>query len=242
MYFNHFKGFALNAFVRKTLRIFLWATGALILLWMMIWAYVFINKKDLISKVNTTLTTRLRGSITIEDLEPSLFSSFPSVSLQLTNVLVRDTLFPIHHHDIFKAGKVVIRLQLFSLFTGSPKASRIIAEDASVYLFRDTLGNSNEYMMKPNPGIASDGSREFILPGIELKKVRLTLELQDRNKFFDFEIRRLTCDIHNGDEQLKIRVRTDLFVHQLAFNTDKGSFASGKTVKGQFVLQYNKIK
>lgn len=159
----------------------------MILLWIMIWAYVFINKKELIAKVNTSLTERLRGSITIEDLEPSLLSTFPNVSLQLKNVLVRDTLFAIHNHDIFKAKKVLIRLQLFSLLTGNLKTTKIIAEDGSAYLFSDTLGNSNEYMLKPKNGQATkeDGEHVVSLPGIELRNFRLAIELQDRFKSFD---------------------------------------------------------
>lgn len=240
---NIIKQLLLPPLIKRSIRILLWTVGVLVLLWMMVWVYVIVNKKHLISQVNETLTERLRGQITIADLEPSLLSTFPNVSLQLSDVLVRDTLWPIHHHDILKARSIIIRLKFFSLFSGSPEINKIILQDASAYIFSDTLGHSNEYMLKPKQGNStSNANSSAYVPDVSMRNVRLVMELQDRYKFYDLDIARLTCDMDNGEEKLKMQLKTDMLVHQLTFNSHRGSFLKEKPLEGQFRLLFDRKK
>jgi hypothetical protein len=104
------------------------------------------TKKNLVNSVVTEINSKVKGEVKIRDLEPSLLSTFPNVSLRLSDVLVRDSMWNIHHRDLLKAGKVIVRLKLFSLFAGSPEISKVIIENGSAFIFSDTTGYSNEYM------------------------------------------------------------------------------------------------
>lgn len=227
---------------RKLFRVLIWIITLFISLWLLVWGYVILNKKDLISQVNAELTSKVKGEIKINDLEPSLLSTFPNVSIRLSGVTVRDSLWPQHHHDLLKAERMFIRLTLFSLFSGSPEISKVIVENGSVLIFSDSSGYSNEYMFQSNKRVpaSSTSNSNSAVPDIELKNVTLKLDLKDRDKLYDFDISTLKCDIKSKGTTLKMDVRMNLLVHDLAFNLERGSFVKGKPIRGKIALNFDR--
>ncbi|MEO5997645.1 MAG: AsmA-like C-terminal region-containing protein [Chitinophagaceae bacterium] len=229
--------------VRLVFRVLAWITAIFIALWLLVWGYVIINKKSLLAQVNAELTRKVKGEIKIGDIEPSLLSTFPNVSIRLSNVIVRDTLWKVHHHDLLKADKIFIRLKLYSLFSGNPVISKVIIEKGAFFIFADTSGYSNEYMFQSEKsGGGETGTSKSSVPDIELNQVTLTLDLKDRDKLFDFAINRLRCDIKTHGDELRLNVSINLVVHSLAFNTDRGSFVKEKPLKGKFTLDFDRVK
>ncbi|MEJ7767596.1 MAG: AsmA-like C-terminal region-containing protein [Chitinophagaceae bacterium] len=230
--------------IRSVFRVFAWIIGAFLALWLLVWGYVILNKKSLIKQVNMELNSRVKGDIKIGDLEPSLLSTFPSVSIRLSNVVVRDSLWKQHHSDLLKADDIFIRLKFFSLFSGTPEISKVIIRNGAIHVFSDSTGYSNEYMFKAQKDTAKDGNSvsRATLPDIELNKVRVIMALADRDKKYDFDINRLNCNIKTRENSLQIDVKMDMFVHSLAFNTDRGSFAKEKPLEGNVRLQFDRVK
>lgn len=230
--------------LRSVFRAFAWIIGVFLALWLLVWGYVILNKKSLISKVNSELNRRVKGDIRIGDLEPSLLSTFPNVSLRLSNVLVRDSLWKQHHHDLLKADNVFIRLKLFSLFSGRPEISKVIVQKGSLYVFSDTTGYSNEYMFQSQKDTSNDKTSTSTptLPDLELENVRIVLALADRNKMYDFDVSRLKCNIKTRETSLQLDVKTDMVIHSLAFNTDNGSFVKERPLQGNFRLHFDRVK
>ncbi len=225
-------------------RVLTWIIAMFISLWLLVWGYVVINKKSLIAQVNAELTSKVKGEIKISDIEPSLLSTFPNVSIRLSEVTVRDSLWAQHRHDLLKADKIFIRLKLFSLFSGSPEISKVIVENGSVLIFSDTSGYSNEYMFqsdKPAPASSTNSSNSAV-PSIELKNVKLKLDFKDRDKLLDFDISTLKCDIKTKGTRLKMDVRMNLLVHDLAFNLERGSFVKEKPIRGRISLNFDRAQ
>jgi len=198
---------------------------------------VLLNKKMIITKVTTLINNKVKGEVTIGDLEPSLISTFPYVSVHLSKVLVRDSLWKSHKHDFVNADDVYIRLAVLSLFSGSPEIRKVIVENGSVYLFSDSTGYSNEYIFKGDGTDNGKSSKRSNVPDIELSKVRLTIDFIDRKKLYDFDVDKLKCVVKNKDRVILFNVRTEMLVHSLAFNTTNGSFAKEKPLNGHFELQ-----
>lgn len=224
------------------LKIAVWLIGIFLVVWMLVWLYVLANKKSIISKVSTELNSRIKGEIIIGDFEPSLISTFPHVALRLTNLAVRDTLWKVHHHDLVKSENALIRLGFFSLFTGSPTIKKLSLEKGSVYVFSDTTGYTNTYMFESRDSVKKAGGRKLSIPDIELKDMRLTLDLKTKSKLYDFDIHRLNCKATEKSDRLQLDVKTDLLVHSLAFNTDSGSFVREKPVEGNFTVDFYQAK
>jgi hypothetical protein len=226
----------LNITIRRTLRIFAWLLAILLGIWLLVWIYVFFNKKMIISQVTTMINNKVKGEVKIGDLEPSLISTFPYVSIHLSKVSVRDSLWNQHKHDFVNANDIYIRLAVLSLFTGSPEVRKVIVENGRFYLYRDSTGYSNEYIFKGDNKGSGNSSRSNV-PDIELKKVRLTIEFNDRRKLYDFDVAKLKCVVKNKEKTILFDVKTDMLVHSLAFNTLNGSFAKEKPLKGDFKMQ-----
>ena len=224
--------------LKRLLKIAAWLVGIFLVIWMLVWVYVLANKKSLIDKVTTELNTKIRGEIVIGDFEPSLISTFPHVALRLTNFAVRDSMWKVHHHDLLKAEHAFVRLGLFSLFTGNVAIKKLSIEKGSVYVFSDTTGYTNTYMFESHDSTAKPGNRKFSPPDIELNDMRLTLDLKTKSKLYDFDVHRFNCGVTEKKDKWELDVKTDLFVHNLAFNTDSGSFAREKPLEGNFAVDF----
>jgi len=176
----------------------------------------------------------MNATVKIGNLDPSFFQTFPFLSLRLTNISLRDSLWDQHHHDFLKAEKFFIRVNPFSLFSATPKINKIIVEKGSIYLFTDTSNYTNAYIMNAKKKTNKRGRLRPPFDGIELKQVRLTFVNPYQGKLFDFDIKRLLCDVETEDSSTVLGIRMDMFVHDLAFNTDRGSFLQEKQLEGKF--------
>ena len=232
----------MKTILRRTLKITAWVIGIFLVIWLLVWMYVLANKKSLISKVTTELNSRIKAEVLIGDFEPSLISTFPHVSLRISNLSLRDTMWKEHHHDLLKAENVLIRLGMFSLFTGHPVVKKVIVEKASIYVFSDTSGYTNTYMFSSHDSSGKGSARKVAVPDVELNGVRLTLDLKARSKLYDFDIHRLNCNVAEKSDRLQLNLRMDVLVHSLAFNADSGSFVKEKPVEGKFTVDFYQEK
>ena len=124
------------------------ALGLLIILWLGIAAYVTTNKKKLLETVTSQLNEDIQGKLFIENMEPDLIAGFPGISVSLKNIKLQDSLYKQHKHDLLVAKEAFISLNIFSLLSGSPQFKRLRIKDGTIYLFTDSLGNSNTSVFK----------------------------------------------------------------------------------------------
>jgi AsmA-like protein len=212
--------------------------GILLVFWLIVVWYVSANKKEIIFKITEELNERMNATAVIGNLDPSFFQTFPFLSLRLSDISLRDSMWQTHHHDFLKAEKFYIRINPLSLFSASPKINKIIVEKGSIYLFTDTTNYTNAYILNAK----KKSTRKGLKPpfsGIDLKQVRLTFINPYAGKLFDFDIRRLQCDVDSEDSATVLAIKTDMMVHDLAFNTDRGIYLRGKPVQGKFEVLLN---
>jgi AsmA-like protein len=223
--------------VNKSLRYILKGTGIvlglLLAFWLIVLIYVSANKKEIIARVTTELNDRMDATATIGDLDPSFFQTFPFLSLRLKDISLRDSMWHQHHHDFLKAEKLFLRVNPFSLFSATPQINKIIVEKGSIYLFTDTSNYTNAYIMNAKKKKTRKGFKPPF-NGIELKEVRLSFINPHQGKLFDFNIKKLVCDVDSEDSTTVLAIKADMHVHNLAFNTDRGSFLQEKRVEGKF--------
>jgi hypothetical protein len=223
--------------VKQKLRYILKGTGiiigVLLIFWLVVLVYVSANKKEIIAKVTAELNDRMDATVIIGDLDPSFFQTFPFLSLRLSNISLRDSLWHKHHHDFLKAEKFFLRINPLSLFSASPKINKIIVEKGSIYLFTDTSSYTNAYIMNAKKKKTKRGMKPPF-NGIELKDVRLSFVNPYQSKLFDFQIKKLVCEVDSEDSTTILGIKTDLLVHDLSFNTDRGSFLQEQRIEGKF--------
>ena len=162
----------------------------LFLFWAALAIYVDRNKDDLLKKAQTEINGRISGTLKIGHVDFSLFRHFPSITLRLTDVTLRDSAWSQHHHDLLQAGDVYVSASLFrSLIKRHVELSTIFLENASVYFYTDSTGYTNTYLLKDRRPARPEGAGndEADLPAVALSDVKWVLEIQDRHKLFDLD-------------------------------------------------------
>jgi len=229
--------------LKKPLRYLLRIAGAflglLFLLWIGLIAYALLNKATLLQKARTVLQDRIGGDVHIGNLDLSFFRHFPNVTARFSEVLLRDSAWPQHHHDLLKVADAYVSCNLFqSLLSHRLQIGELDLEHGQVYFYTDSTGYSNTTLLKKQQ--AGRPGKPANPPDIGLTDIHWVLERQDKHKLFDLDIRHLYCHIQQDHRLLHLEVRdAGIGVNSFAFNTQKGSFIKGRTLSGSFLVDYN---
>ncbi|MFC3559759.1 AsmA family protein [Pedobacter jamesrossensis] len=229
--------------LKISLRILSVFIGLIILIWLAAAFYINRNKKEVLGSILEQLNKNLNGKITAESMEPTLLKGFPGVSVSLNNVLLRDSLWAKHKHDLLKAEDIDVSLNMLSLLTGNVNINRIAINNASVYIFTDSLGYSNTSIFKSKSTkdkTSSSKSSALEVKKIDFNNVNLVLENQKRFKLFNFAIDQVQGRIEYPDSGWTGKIKLKTMVNSFAFNTRKGSFLKDKMLEGTLSAHYSK--
>jgi hypothetical protein len=222
-------------FLRKILSYLLRASIILatifVLVWVFFFAYLTLNKNKIISKVKSQLNQQIKGNISIGDLKPDFLNAFPFPAIKISNVVIRDSLWPQHHHDFLNAQSIYVRLKPLSLFSQKPAAGKIIIENAQVFFYTDSSGHSN--IVKADS--ATTNSKKEI-PDLLFINTRFIVQDEKKHKLHDIYCERLKCDIKKEQDFTRFKIKIQSLVHGLSFNTEKGSYLREKNLQGKFEL------
>ncbi|MES2873625.1 MAG: AsmA-like C-terminal region-containing protein [Bacteroidota bacterium] len=217
--------------------------GIVLILWMALAAYVFSHKEELLHTVTEQLNENLNGKLTIERMEPSLIQGFPGISVGLENVLLRDSLWEKHRRDLLKAEKVFIKIDAFSILTGSPTIRDIRISNGAINLFTDSSGIRNtDIFRKRNAKAAGSGGGNKRINRVLLDKVSLTIEDKLKNKLFKFQVEDFVGKIDYNSDGWKGNVNIRAKVEAFAFNIKRGSFLRNKNLRMDIDIAYNDEK
>lgn len=219
----------------RRLKIILWIGGGVLVLFLVAWAvlaaYTYTHKEEILKSVISQLNEDLNGQLSIERMEPSLLRGFPGISVALEDVLLRDSLWHIHKHDLLRAKNVLVAVNAFSILSGSATIRDIRIIGAEIYLFTDSKGirNINIFKKKIRSGTDGRGLGKRI-NRIYLSNVKLTIDDRQTNKLFKFRIRKFQGIVdHNlsgWQAHVKLQSRIDFF----AFNIKRGSFLKNQDI------------
>jgi hypothetical protein len=215
------------------------AFGLVLLLWLGIAAYVTVNKKKLLETVTAQLNNNINGKLTIESMEPALLQGFPGISVSLKNVLLRDSLFEKHRHNLLEAKEVFVALNLFALAGGNTEIQKLSIDDGKIYLFTDSLGNSNNKIFTSGSSSAKKEGKSKKVNRIVLNNVSFIQDNQQRKKYFNFDIHRLALKVNYNSKGWKGNAESRVKVNTLAFNLKRGSFIKNQEVEVDLDMVYD---
>lgn len=228
-------------YLLKVLKIFLITVVAL---YAIAYAYIIINKDKIIKQVTAQVSDKLNGKLDIKDAEISIFRTFPKISVLLKDISLTDTMFAQHKHPFFAAKEVFVSLNIYKLIKKDQPLTGLRVDNGSIYMYTDTSGYTNTYLMKSKKdpaGGPKKTSGDINLKSIKLNNVRIVLNDLKREKLHDFDVKKLTVKLDDGDSTITLKNDADIFVHSLAFNLDKGTFLKGAGFRGNFKMNYGKV-
>jgi hypothetical protein len=208
--------------------------------------YVNSHKKELLATITKQLNNSVAGQITIGSMDPTFLSGFPGVSMRLNNVIVRDSLWSKHKHSLLEAKDIEVSVNALNLLTGTIQIKKIGINNASIYLFTDSLGYSNTAIFKKKSNIKVE-KKEKSESDLEIRKfslnnVNFIMDNQKGGKLFQFVIDDLKGDIDYSWADWEANIRLKTIVKSLTFNTKRGSFIKDKLLEGPFKVTYNDSK
>ena len=214
----------------------------IVLLWLGVAYYINHNNKAILNTILNQLNANVNGKIEVTGMETTLLKGFPGVAVSLKKVLLRDSLWANHKHNLLNADDIDISLNIFSLITGNIKINKIGINNANIYIYTDSTGYSNTSMFKRKTGNKSTDKKDqqaFEIKRVDFKKVDLIVDNRRRFKLFNFLIDEVKGKIDYPDSGWNGNLKLKTTVKSFAFNTKKGSFLEGKTLEGTLITHYN---
>lgn len=233
----------MKKFLRYTLKGLAIFFGVLVLVYIIAYIYVVTKKKDIISQIKEQVAEKLNGEVQIGNITLGFLAQFPSISVELEKVSIRDTLFNQHKHPFFEADKVYASISALNLIERNNPLNGIQIENGRLYIYTDTSGYTNSYLLSPKsaPNKAKSGSTaKTEIESIRLINVRLVLDDRKKRKLYDFAVNKFTCKINNTDSTLILKTKNNILIHNFAINTDLGSYAHETLLEGDFKVEINK--
>ncbi|MFP9100101.1 AsmA-like C-terminal region-containing protein [Flavobacterium sp. RHBU_24] len=205
--------------------------------------YIHTHKKETLAMITSSLNENISGSITIGAMETTFLRGFPSVSLRLTDVVVRDSLFDSHKHTLLKAGYLDVAVNAFALLRGTVEIKKITIANAAADIFTDANGYTNTSVFRnkkktPAGEDANDGGLPE-LRKLELDKVSLTANNVKTGKLYNFEVHSLFATIDYKNNGWQADISLGALAKSMAFNTARGSFIKDQEIDGRFDITYN---
>ena len=233
----------MKKYLRYFLKGFVILIGLLLILYFALIGYVTANKKSIINQVTKEIGEKINGKVSIGGVELSFLRTFPKVSVLLNKVAITDSMYSHHHHTFFKGEEIYAQVNIPKLLKKQFVINGLKIINATIYLFTDTSGYSNDYLFKAKKNTSdstnkSDNQNE--LKSINLKNVSITIEDKKKGKLHAVLVNKLLTKFHDTDSSLLISSKSDLLIHNLTFNLEKGGFLKEKTFEGDFDLIFNK--
>jgi hypothetical protein len=234
-----------NKYLKYSLKGLVVLLSLFVVLYIIVFTYVSVNKRKIIKDVTDEIGKKLIGNVTIGDVELSFLSHFPSVSVELHNVQVTDTMFALHHHVFFNGEKVYVNLGIFNMIRKKSFINGFRIDNGSFYVYTDTSGYTNKYLFNPKRDTAKGKNSQDkgnVLKKIVLNNVEIIEDDRQRNKLHDIVVNELKLRMEDKDStSFLFSAEANMKVKSLAFNLEKGSFLKNKVFRGDFKVQYNKL-
>lgn len=221
--------------------------GVLLLLFLLLYLglgiYLSANKDKIKNDLTVLIKEKSTGEMKIGDLEVSLFQGFPNLTVQVKNVIVKDSLWPLHKRTLLKAEKVYAKVSPWVILKKTISINNLTIKNAVIDIYVDEKGYSNVSVFtnfkKEKKAGQEKSTLDVNIDEIDLADVTFSSENKIKRKKFDFKTSDLEMFISRNETGWKATVDMETFVNSMTFNTAKGSYAERKTVKGEIEAVYN---
>jgi hypothetical protein len=215
-----------------------WILAILLLTWAAVWIYVVVNEGQLRQRVSKAIKKITHGDVQIRRLSVSLFRTFPLLSLQLEDVVLKDSVTAFAHKDFLKASDIYLRISVPKMITGKSPIGKILIRNGEMNVVSDSLGNTNQYIFSTKQ--EKRPPQELAIPDLELRNISGVYKNPQRAKDYSAFIRVLKCSAKDNHGVLSIRLSIRALVRNLSFNTIRGAFLKEKIIEGKVRAIYER--
>ena len=229
---------SVNRFPRW-LRICTWIVAVffslVVIAWLSIAGYINTHKKEILARITAQLSDNMNGDLTIRDMTPTLWKTFPDISVRLTGISLRDSLWSQHHHDLIQAEALFVQVNTMHLLLHRGiEIKKVTASHGSIYMYTDSTGYTNLYLLKKKKNPSADTankSKTAFIDDFAMEDMSFTFDEQRKHKLIKIAFSTLEGTMQNVPSGLRIFLDTKAHIYSLMFNAEKGSFVKDKDVR-----------
>ncbi|MEO6490444.1 MAG: AsmA-like C-terminal region-containing protein [Ferruginibacter sp.] len=216
--------------------------AVLLLIYILVFAYVSINKRSIIEQVTSDIGKKLNGRVAIGDVELSFFRHFPKISVLMKDIVITDSMYATHNHPFFKAVHVFAQLNIMKVIKKQPPLSGLRIENGQIYFYTAADGYTNTYLFKQKKDSSNTkvNKGKSDLRSIVLKDVSFTIDDKRKDKLHNYFVNELKIKLDDNEQALLMNTEADVVIHSMAFNLARGTFLKEKNFKGDFQLRFDK--
>ncbi|KOS07338.1 AsmA family protein [Flavobacterium akiainvivens] len=227
---------------RIALRIFLFLVILVVAGYTGLAWYMHTHKEEVLASLTKNLNEGITGNLSIGDMETTFLGGFPGVSVELQNVVLRDSLYNTHKRTLLTAGNAQVSLNVLALLRGTVQIKKVGISNAAIYIYVSPDGYSNTAVFKKKPKQPDGSGGGSSLPELRkfsLDNVSFTADNQMRNKLYKFKVHSLKGALNYTSTGFKADVGLQALAESMAFNTTRGTFMGNKELDGTFDITYN---
>jgi hypothetical protein len=232
----------------RWLRITARIVAGLLLILLIAWGglawYINTHKQTLLHSITQKLSEETGGILVIRDMQPSLWKSFPNISVVLLDVSLRDSLYAKHRHSLLEVKQLYVKLNSLSLLSGRTEIKKLTASHGALFFYTDATGYSNTYVLgkKKQDGNATKKGKGTIVAAFAMEDVDIKFVNEVKHKLFHIHVRELDGTTVLAKGVYQVRVAAAAHVHNFCFNTARGSFIKDQDLDINIGLSYNPEK
>ncbi|TDE05897.1 AsmA-like C-terminal region-containing protein [Flavobacterium sandaracinum] len=240
---SYFKTINFRKIIKTIGFLFLGIVAFLVIASAVLSVYFKNNKAEIVTKINAKINENITGTIDIGDIKYKFLKGFPNMTLALSQVELKDSLWSLHKRTLLKAEQIEVRVDVLKLLSNEINIDKIEIQQATLYLFKGKNGIVNTNIFRPKPkSKKSKSSTDSKVKEIVLDQVHFISENQMGHKLFDFNIVALRSQIDHENENWQTNLYLKTLAKSMAFNTKRGSFIQNRMVEGVLKVGFSNAK
>lgn len=216
-----------------------------LVLYIFLGLYLDTKQDKILSEVNQFTKENFKGDIVIGDLSILMFKSFPSLTIELKAVTVKDSLWETHKKTLVDSDYLYAKIYPWKILFGNLAINKITLRNVTLNVHTEENGYSNISALakrKIEKKEKNDLILDLVIDNIELVDVKVIADNQIKRKSINLQIKSLHAHFKPMSTGFRATAKLNAHIDDLTFNFKNGSFAKNKDLIGNLVVIFDENK
>lgn len=201
------------------------------------------------TKIFDQLAFLNQGSISFDEADISIYKNFPSATISLHNLMVKDSLFSKHQIPFLAVSELNAVLSLEKLWEEEVVLKSIELYDGQLNFHTDSTGYKLIEALIPKPSNTVEPIKNNLFKDFKLHTDKLDvslfnvyIHLTDVNKKLNIQgnAEQLLTHLEIGETGISASIDMQIALKEMTFNSDKGTFLKNSKLIGRPVIHIHK--
>ncbi len=188
-------------------------------------------KQYAVEELNKTLAV----PVAVDELELTLFSQFPSASLQFNKLFISDTA---NSDTLIYAEHVYMNFNFWNMVDGDYTVNEIKAENSVIKLRIDSLGTENYLIMKEDTLDEKNNKFSFALEEVGFNTIRFSYSNKNTQQYYSINSENITFAGNFSQSNYELSATSNFYINHLKSNSIK--YVENKNAAANIVLNIHK--